>query len=1008
MKNRRLLILFISGLLSSLVSAKEIYVASFGNDSNPGSQNEPYATLGKAFTVLENDDTIVILDILNIQNETSGTGIGQMENDCLGLKFPSDKKNIVIQGLSPETSGIDGTSLILGQRILLLQNAENLTIKNISITNALKNINPMVIGGGAISIEGGNVSIENCNFDACGSPTLRYGGVIQADNAIVTLKSCSFARSNASYGGAIYVASGKLVADNCSFMQGNATLGGAIATQANTVNTITPEEKQVSIFCSNSYFYKNNGSAGGAITVSNSTNTNAVKLHIESCAFIENTGRGGAISLENKKTAINDYQIINSTFYKNSTSNDAGAIMLLAGQTGETFDLINCTITENTTTGNAGHGAGIRFYNDDTSTSQTVLKRLLNCIIENNYATNNGSKFQNSDLSFRHTPETTYLIIKNSFIGSDGNNNINVKNYMEDNLFNYYSAVESLAEFEGSASEHILSDKCIPVLESSLASNYGNPQWLQDVGINTDQKGKNRPFTNNRCTIGSVEVASTLNPGTEPGGTPLYTSYNNLVMAGYQGWFSVKGDNSGNNGYVHCGRDGKFEPGYAGIEFWPDMTEYTKKYPVDFVHSDNSQAYFFSSSDEETVDLHFKWMQQYGIDGVFIQRFISSITSEAIGKVLKHAVKAAKKYNRAFSIMYDCSGLSTEADIYKVLNDWKIINAKYRFSDPSVCPTYLHHNQKPMVAFWGIGLNGKASTPAQFKMMMDNLQDLDGTKQKFSYLLGSSYQWRTGGGDAYADTKDLIEVLKQADIISPWAVGRYNSIAGYMERVNKFLKPDILWCKANDIGYAPVVFPGFSWRNLKNLEIDKYDEIPRLKGDFLWKQIAEAKKAGAQMIYVAMFDELDEGTCIFKCANSKNTPIFATTSDPYGKFLGIDDDLPTDYYLFLTGQAAEWLKGNAEYGDTKPSYKPMGMGHTEIESPITITYANNILSIKAVRTGKTIVRIYNTQGNLIAALKNKEQNIPFNKTINISAFPKGIYIIQTILEGKTYTTKIQK
>ena len=63
-------------------------------------------------------------------------------------------------------------------------------------------------------------------------------------------------------------------------------------------------------------------------------------------------------------------------------------------------------------------------------------------------------------------------------------------------------------------------------------------------------------------------------------------------MAGYQGWFSVKGDDSGNNGYVHCGRDGKFEPGYAGIEFWPDMTEYTKKYPVDFVYPDNSQAYF--------------------------------------------------------------------------------------------------------------------------------------------------------------------------------------------------------------------------------------------------------------------------------------------------------------------------------------------------------------------------------------------------------------------------------
>lgn len=1008
MKNLRLPILLIFGLLSSLASAKEIYVASFGKDSNPGSQNEPYATLGKAFTVLENDDKIFILDILSIQNEASGTGTGQMEDNCLGIKFPSDKKNIVIQGISPEASGIDGTSLILGQRVLLLQNVENLTIKNISITNALKNINPMVIGGGAISVEGGNVTIENCNFDACGSSTLRYGGAIQVDNAIVTLKNCSFARGNASYGGAIYVASGKLMTDNCSFAQGNATLGGAIATQANTANTVTPEEKQVSIFCSNSYFYKNNGSAGGAIAVSNSTNNNAVKLRIESCTFAENSGRGGAISLENKKTAINDYQLINSTIYKNSSPNDAGAIMLLAGQTGETFDLINCTITENTTTGNAGHGAGIRFYNDDSSTSQTVLKRILNCIIENNYATNNGSRNQNSDLSFRHTPEATYLIIKNSFIGSDGNNNINVKYYMEDNLFNYFSAVESLAEFEGSTSDQIQAEKCIPVLSSSLASNYGNPQWLQEVGITTDQKGETRPFTNNRCTIGSVEVVSTLNPGTKPEGTPTYPSYDNLVMAGYQGWFSVKGDDSGNNGYVHCGRDGKFEPGYAGIEFWPDMTEYTKKYPVDFVYPDNSQAYFFSSSDEETVDLHFKWMQQYGIDGVFIQRFISSITSQAIGKVLKHAVKAAKKYNRAFSIMYDCSGLSTEADIYKVLNDWKIINAKYRFSDPSVCPTYLHHNGKPMIALWGIGLQGKGSTPAQFKTMMDNLQDLDGAKQKFSYLLGSSYQWRTGGGDAYPDTKDLVEVLKTADIISPWSVGRYNSIAGFLDRVEKFLKTDILWCRTNNVGYAPVVFPGFSWRNLKNLTVDKYDEIPRLKGDFLWRQIAEAKKAGAKMIYVAMFDELDEGTCIFKCANSKNTPIFATSSDPQGKFLGIDDDLPTDYYLFLAGQAGEWLKGNAEYGDTKPSYKPMGVEQVTDDSPVNVSYANNILTIKSSRTGEMSAHIYNMQGSLIGSLKNTDNGIPFNKTIDISSLPKGVYIIQIVFDGKISTVKIQK
>lgn len=1008
MKNRLLLLLFILSVLSHAASAKNIYVSSSGNDTNSGTQNEPYATLGKAFTVLEDDDSIFILDILKIENEAIGSGVGQMESGFWGIKFPSDKKNIVIQGILPETSGIDGTSIGLGKQILLLENAENLTIKNISIKNALKNTG-LVSSGGAIAMQGSVVFIENCHFSDCGSSSFRYGGAIQVDNSILTLRNCAFTQNKATYGGAVYIASGKLIADNCSFMQGSASLGGAIATQANAANTITPGEKQVSILCTRSYFNKNSGSsAGGAITVSNSTNTNSVKVRIESCAFTENSGRGGAISFDNKKTGINDYQIINSTFYKNSTPNDAGAIMLLAGQTGETFDLINCTITENTTTGNAGHGAGIRFYNDDSSTSQTVLKRILNCIIENNYATNNGNNYQSSDLSFRNTPEADYLIIKNSFIGTDGNRNVNVKNYMEDNLFNYYSAVESLAEFDGSTSEHIQADKCIPVLTSSLASNYGNPQWLQDVSVSTDQKGEPRPFTNNRCTIGAVEVTSTLNPGTGPGGTPVYSSYNQLVMAGYQGWFSVPGDNSGNNGYVHCGRDGKFEPGYAGIEFWPDMTEYTKKYPVNFVHSDNSQAYFYSSSDEETVDLHFKWMQQYGIDGVFIQRFISSITSEAIGKVLKHAVKAAKKYNRAFSIMYDCSGLSSEADIYKVLNDWKIINAKYRFSDPSVCPTYLHHNGKPMVALWGIGIQGKASTPAQFKTMMDNLQDLDGSKQKFSYLMGSSYQWRTGGGDAYVDTKDLVEVLKQADIISPWAVGRYSSISGYMDRVNNFLKPDILWCKLNGVGYAPVVFPGFSWRNLKNLDANMYDQIPRLKGDFLWKQISEAKKAGAQMIYVAMFDELDEGTCIFKCANSKDTPVFATSKDPSGKFLGIDDELPTDYYLFLSGQASEWMKGNGEYGDSKPAYKPMGVESVSNESSVCVMYANNLLTIKAPRAGKMEVRIYNTQGEPVCALKNEETGIPFNKTMDISAFPKGIYIIRAAFEGKVFATKILK
>lgn len=66
----------------------------------------------------------------------------------------------------------------------------------------------------------------------------------------------------------------------------------------------------------------------------------------------------------------------------------------------------------------------------------------------------------------------------------------------------------------------------------------------------------------------------------------------------------------------------------------------------------------------------------------------------------------------------------------------------------------------------------------------------------------------------------------------------------------------------------PVVFPGFSWHNLTG---ENLDAIPRLKREFLWSQIIQAKRSGSDMLYVAMFDEVDEGTAIFKCTTPPST-----------------------------------------------------------------------------------------------------------------------------------------
>ena len=58
------------------------------------------------------------------------------------------------------------------------------------------------------------------------------------------------------------------------------------------------------------------------------------------------------------------------------------------------------------------------------------------------------------------------------------------------------------------------------------------------------------------------------------------------------------------------------------------------------------------------------------------------------------------------------------------------------------------------------------------------------------------------------------------------------------------------------------------------------------------------------MIYIAMFDEVDEGTAIMKV--SQDPPIGPSP------FLVFEEGIPSDYYLYLTGYASRVLKGRRE------------------------------------------------------------------------------------------------
>lgn len=375
-------------------------------------------------------------------------------------------------------------------------------------------------------------------------------------------------------------------------------------------------------------------------------------------------------------------------------------------------------------------------------------------------------------------------------------------------------------------------------------------------------------------------------------GRKEYNSYKGLVMAGYQGWFNAPDDGAGRGWYHYKGRDG-FRDGSCSVDMWPDVSEYEKTYRTEFKFADGTVAYTFSSHDESTVNTHFRWMREYGLDGVFMQRFVGEIKSRSgkshFNKVLSSAMKAANLHERAICVMYDLSGMHP-GDEQVLLADIDEINKNYSLKNHAVNPSYLYHNGKPLVVVWGVGFNdGRRYGLKEAGIIVNGLID-----RGYSVMLGVPTNWRTLKGDTESDPA-LHDLIRKCDIIMPWFVGRYNE-SGY-DRHNKSIRADIDWAKANNVDYAPLAFPGFTWRNMKGMNTTQID---RNKGNFLWKQLHGALDAGAGMLYIAMFDEIDEGTAIFKCA--KKVPVGTSV------FLPIDEELQSDHYLWMVGQAAKMLR----------------------------------------------------------------------------------------------------
>lgn len=383
------------------------------------------------------------------------------------------------------------------------------------------------------------------------------------------------------------------------------------------------------------------------------------------------------------------------------------------------------------------------------------------------------------------------------------------------------------------------------------------------------------------------------------------TTLDHKLMFGYQGWFACPADGSPLGAWQHWFRRGA--PASAAtvrVDMWPDVSELPADERCDtpLTLPDGRPAQLYSAFNRNTVGRHFRWLEQYELPGVFLQRFSARLDS-APDLAFRDAVAAnvragAESHGRVFAIMYDISGHPPESLVDGVTRDWVHLVDDLHLPDS---PRYLRHRGRPLLAIWGLGFADRAATPQQAAELIAFFKNNPDPRYRVTLVGGVPARWRTLTRDSQNDPA-WAGVYRSFDVLSPWTVGRFKDAEG----IDRFYADEVTQDRVETdrlgIGYLPVVFPGFSWHNM-NASAPS-NQIPRRGGRFYWRQIMRALETGQTMVYGAMFDEVDEGTAMFKvAASARDAPrdVDVVTLDEDG------EALPSDWYLRLAREAQRRL-----------------------------------------------------------------------------------------------------
>jgi hypothetical protein len=382
------------------------------------------------------------------------------------------------------------------------------------------------------------------------------------------------------------------------------------------------------------------------------------------------------------------------------------------------------------------------------------------------------------------------------------------------------------------------------------------------------------------------------------------------VLAGYQGWFACPGDGGPPGTWVHWFAGDVPDAAHATFDVWPDTSELTpgERCPTEMTLHDGSRAVLYSSANATTIDRHAAWMQQYGIDGVLFQRFTTTLQNPVLAAnrdlVLRHLLRAAERHGRKVAVEWDVTG-TYPADIPDVIaRDWRHLVDDLHVTRS---PAYLYDHGRPLVGVWGLGFAHVFATPAEAEQVISGFHDAGAPRFRARVIGGVPGRWRDLTDDAQSDPA-WADVYAKFDVIQPWTVGWEADDAGSDWVRENFVQPDLELTRSRGQDYLPVVFPGFSWQNLwRNRGEDwPLNQVPRRGGRFLWHQAWNVIDAGANAVFVAMFDEVDEGTAIFKATPTQGG------LPTQGSFLALDADgesLPADWYLQVTREIGRMLRG---------------------------------------------------------------------------------------------------